>query len=104
MRPSDGTHYEKVNSAEKIRLCLSCTRPKCVNCLDPRFIESRRMTKTKDKIKALWEDGKNDMQIAEELGLSHAHVTHLRNEMGLKAHRTRRSNGPYKKREAVQAV
>ena len=96
-------HYEKEDSLEKIQKCLNCGLSECVNCLDPHFMESRRMTDTKKRIKALWEDGKNDTQIAEILGLSHAHISHLRNEMGLAAHRTRGPYGP-RKPKTVQAV
>lgn len=106
MRPSTGTHYAKEDSYEQIQMCLRCTRAECVNCLDPKFTESKRMTKTKERIKELWTMNMNDMQIAEATGLSHAHVSHLRNEMGLPAHRIRRSKGPYgsRKPQAVQAV
>lgn len=101
MRPS---HYAtREDTYEDIQRCLSCPREECVNCLDPKFTERKRLTKTKEKIKALYEAGRNDTQIAEELGLSHAHVSHLRNEMQLPAHRTRGPYGP-RKRKAVQAV
>lgn len=47
--------------------------------------EEKRQAKL-DRIRALWEQGKNDTEISEIIGLSAPYVCQFRREMGLKAH------------------
>ena len=90
------TWTSAVDSPEQIQMCLTCNRPRCVNCIGRSIPDSReaynrksdgykkrRLNDTAKEVIRLYRTAKNGRDIAEKMGRPVATVTGIRRKFGL---------------------
>lgn len=88
--------HSAVDTPEQIQMCLSCKRPRCVNCIgEGRTYRSRRQVeeyKTEDGVRInrtdravlmLYPTSKSDKDIADKLGKPRATISSVRRKLKL---------------------
>ncbi len=68
------------DSPENVQICLSCTRPKCTNCLSYGGPENKRVPQTllnevREELIALIRQGVRQRDIAKQLGVSDSTIS-----------------------------
>ena len=82
---------KELREQEEIKMCLSCPRPECVNCLgDKHGTLVAKHEAWKGLLLQCVAEGLNNQQIAGRLGIHYNTVTKLRGELGIPAQKGRR--------------
>ena len=81
--------FYTTDTAEQREKCLSCLRGRCYDCLG--YSSKRPHKYDKTKFAELYEQGKSDKEIADEVGCKAATVWTWRRRRGLAANRRERS-------------
>ena len=90
------TWTSAVDSPEQIQMCLTCKRPRCVDCIGRTIPDSREaynrktigykkrmLNNTAREVIRLYRTSKNDRDIAEQMGRPVATITGIRKKLGL---------------------
>lgn len=85
MRKND----DAIDSPERIKQCLNCTKPNCDNCMKERVEDSE--VEPYLPFLELHKQGFNDKEIAEKLGKSPSTIQYFRRRFGLDSNKKRRT-------------
>lgn len=88
--------HAAIDTPDQIKMCLSCKRPKCVDCIgrklpaykeryvgNSKIVKGKRLNETARKFIQIYRTAECDRDIAEKLGKSVSAITGIRIKLGL---------------------